>query len=200
MEWLKEILEKAAVTDGKLDVDAVMKQANAEFPKHAVPKQDFNNKVAELKTANDTIADLKKAGADNGELQKKITDYESEIKNLKTAADNTRKEYALKDKLKAAGVTDADYVIYKQGGLDKFTFDKDGVPVGVDDLLKPLKESSPHLFKSGNHGGYQPAGGGNPPAVNPFAKDTWNLTEQGKLFKSDPVQARQLAAAAGMKL
>ena len=155
MEWLKEILEKAAVTDGKLDVDAVMKQVNAEFPKHAVPKQDFNNKVAELKTANDTIADLKKAGADNGELQKKITDYESEIKNLKTAADNTRKEYALKDKLKAAGVTDVDYVIYKQGGLDKFTFDKDGVPVGVDDLLKPFKESFPHLFKRETHGGYQ---------------------------------------------
>lgn len=200
MEWLKEILEKAAVTDGKLDVDAVMKQVNAEFPKHAVPKQDFNNKVAELKTANDTIADLKKAGADNGELQKKITDYESEIKNLKTAADNTRKEYALKDKLKAAGVTDVDYVIYKQGGLDKFTFDKDGVPVGVDDLLKPFKESFPHLFKRETHGGYQPAGGGNPPASNPFAKETWNLTEQGQLFKSDPAQARQLAASAGMKL
>ena len=60
MEWLKAILEKAVITDGRLDVDATMKTINAEFPKHAVPKQDYNDKVKELSTANDTIKDLKK--------------------------------------------------------------------------------------------------------------------------------------------
>lgn len=45
MEWLKTILEKAVITDGKLDVDATMKEINGEFPKHAVPKQDYNDKV-----------------------------------------------------------------------------------------------------------------------------------------------------------
>ena len=55
MEWLKAILEKAVITDGRLDVDATMKTINAEFPKHAVPKQDYNDKVKELSTANDTI-------------------------------------------------------------------------------------------------------------------------------------------------
>lgn len=198
MEWLKAILEKASVTDERLDVEALMKQVNAEFPKHAVPKKDYNDKVSELKTANDTIKELKTAGADNEELQKKISAYETEIKNLKTAAENTQKEYALKDKLKAAGVVDADYVIYKQGGLDKFSFDKDGVPIGVDDLLKPMKESSPHLFKDGQH--YNPAGGSGAPKNNPFAKETWNMTEQGKLFRENPAQARELAAAAGMKI
>ena len=129
MEWLKTILEKAVITDGKLDVDATMKEINAEFPKHAVPKQDYNDKVKELNTANDTIKDLKKNSSDNEELQTKITNYETEIENLKTAAANTQKEYALKEKLKEAGATDADYIIYKQGGLDKFTFDKDGKPI-----------------------------------------------------------------------
>ncbi len=200
MEWLKAILEKASVTDGRLDVEALMKQVNAEFPKHAVPKKDFNDKVAELKAANDTITELKKAGADNEELQKKITGYETEIKNLKTAADNTRKEYTLKDKLKAAGVVDADYVIYKQGGLDKFSFDKEGNPIGVDDLLKPMKESSPHLFKA-EKGGYNPTAGGAPSgATNPWMKDTYNLTEQGRIYRQDPAQARELAAAAGVKI
>lgn len=200
MEWLKAILEKAPVTDGRLDVEALMKQVNAEFPKHAVPKKDFNDKTAELKAANDTIVELKKAGADNEELQKKITGYETEIKNLKTAADNARKEYTLKDRLKAAGVVDADYVIYKQGGLEKFSFDKDGNPIGVDDLLKPMKEESPHLFKA-EKGGYDPAGGGSPSgATNPWMKDSYNLTEQGRIFKQDPAQARELAAAAGVKI
>ena len=45
MEWLKTILEKAEIKDGKLDVDAVMNAAQKEFPKYAVPKDDFNTKV-----------------------------------------------------------------------------------------------------------------------------------------------------------
>lgn len=201
MEWLKEILEKAVITDGKLDVEAAVKAINTEFPKHAVPKQDYNDKVKELSTASETINDLKKNNADNVELQQKVKDYEVETARLKTEADNTRKEYALKDKLKEAGVTDADYIIYKQGGLDKFTFDKDGKVIGLDDVLKPMRESSPHLFKNaGGAGGYDPAGGGKPPVNNPFAKETYNLTEQGRLFKQNPEQARQMAAAAGVKL
>lgn len=200
MDWLKEILEKAVIADGKLDVDATMKAVTTEFPKHAVPKKDYNDKVEELKTANTTITDLKKDNGDNAELQTKITTYETEIANLKTTAGNTRKEYALKEKLREAGVQDADYVIYKQGGLDKFIFDKEGNPVGIDDVMKPLKESSPHLFKVDTGAGYKPAGGGNPPVTNPFAKDTYNLTEQGKLFKEHPEQAKQLAAAAGVTI
>ena len=196
MEWLKAILEKAVITDGKLDVEATMKTINAEFPKHAVPKQDYNDKVKELSTANDTIKDLKKNNADNADLQQKVKDYETEVANLKTAAANTKKEYALKDKLKEAGATDADYIIYKHG-----VFDKDGAPIGLEDVLKPMREASPHLFKAaGGAGGYKPAGGGNPPASNPFAKETFNLTEQGRLFKQNPEQARQMAAAAGVKL
>lgn len=105
MDWLKELLEKATITDGKLDVVALMELVKVEFPKHAVPKKDYNDKVTELKTA----------------------------------AENIKKEYALKEKLTAAGVLDADYIIYKRGGLDKFTFDKDGAPVGVDDVIKPLE-------------------------------------------------------------
>ena len=205
MEWLKEILEKAVITDGKLDVEAAVKAINAEFPKHAVPKQDYNDKVKELSTASETIKDLKKNNADNAELQQKVKDYEAEVAGLKTAAENTRKEYALKDKLKEVGATDADYIIYNStidGELtDKFAFDKDGKVIGLDDVLKPMRESSPHLFKNaGGAGGYDPAGGGKPPVNNPFAKETYNLTEQGRLFKQNPEQARQMAAAAGVKL
>lgn len=165
MDWLKELLEKATITDGKLDVVALMELVKVEFPKHAVPKKDYNDKVTELKTANDTIADLKKENGNNTDLQKKIEEYETEVGNLKTAAENIKKEYALKEKLTAAGVLDADYIIYKQGGLDKFTFDKDGKPIGVEDMVKPLKESSPHLFKdeqsstSGKKGAYTPKAG-----------------------------------------
>lgn len=83
MEWLKAILEKAEIKDGKLDVDAVMNAAQKEFPKHAVPKDDFNNKVKELETANDTITELKKSNGDNADLQKKLENMKQRLKTLK---------------------------------------------------------------------------------------------------------------------
>ena len=117
MEWLKAILEKAKIEDGKLDIDGVMSTVNSEFPKYAVPKNVFNDKVTELKTANKTIEDLKQSNADNEGLQKKITEYEGEIETLKTNALNTAKTFALKEQLAKAGVTDADYLIYN-GTID----------------------------------------------------------------------------------
>lgn len=164
-----------------------------------VPKERFDEVNGKLKEANTTIDTLKKNNQDNDELQKQVNQYKTKVTELETAAANTQKEYALRDKLKEAGAVDVDYIIYKQGGLDKFTFDKDGKPIGIDDVLKPLREASPHLFKN-QQGGYVPAGGKNPPANNPFAKDTWNMTEQGRLYRENPVQARQMAAAAGVKL
>ena len=153
MDWLKELLEKATITDGKLDVVALMELVKVEFPKHSVPKKDYNDKVTELKTA----------------------------------AENIKKEYALKEKLTAAGVLDADYIIYKRGGLDKFTFDKDGAPVGVDDVIKPLKESSPHLFKAAE----QPPAGGKKSGYTPKA----GQTDEGSLAKSVAESLNKAGAA-----
>ena len=202
MDWLKELLEKATVTDGKLDTDALMKAISAEFPKHAVPKEDFNNKVKELSTANETIANLKKENGDNEELQKKIGDYETEIKNLKKSAEDTTKTYALKEQLAKSGVLDPDYLIYKAGGIDKFTFDKENHPVGVEDAIKPYKEDKTmmHLFKQEQKPPYHPQNGGASGNTNPFAKETYNLTKQGELLKSNPEQARAMAAAAGVTI
>lgn len=204
MEWLKAILEKAEIKDGKLDVDVVMNAVQKEFPKYAVPKDDFNTKVEELKTANGTIEELKKSNGDNEELQKKIGDYEIEIKNLKKTAENTSKNYALKESLAKQGVLDPDYLIYKAGGLDKFTFDKEGKPVGVEDAVKPYKEDKTmaHLFKQEQpKPPYHPQGGtGGAGTANPFAKETFNLTKQGELLKSNPEQAKAMAAAAGVTI
>ena len=165
-----------------------------------VPKERFDEVNEKLKEANTTINTLKKSNADNEELQRQVKEYKEKVTILEATAANTRKEYALKDKLKEAGVVDADYIIYKQGGIDKFTFDKEGNPVGIDDVVKPLKESSPHLFKTEPGADYRPAGGGTPPSKNPFAKDSFNLTEQGKLLRENPAQAKALASAAGVTI
>lgn len=204
MDWLKEILEKAKVNeDGKLDVEAVLKEISTEFPKHAVPKSVFNDKNEELKAASKTIDELKKSNGDNDDLQKKIKEYEVEIENLKQSADATLKTYALKEELSKANVLDPDYLIYKAGGIDKFTFDKEGKPIGVEETLKPYKEDTAmsHLFKQESRSqSYTPKGGREGDIANPFAKETFNLTEQGKLLTTNPAQAKELAAAAGVTL
>ena len=148
MEWLKAILEKAEIKDGKLDVEALMSTINVEAPKNVMPKAEYNNISKQLKEANDTIKDLKKDNADNEELQKKIKEHENTIKTLETNAANDRKEFDLKSKLKDLGVTDVDYLIYKHGGIDKFNYDKDGNVIGLEDTLKPYRESISHIFST----------------------------------------------------
>ena len=121
LEWLQSILEGAAVTDGKLDVAVVMNTVKTEFPKYAVPKDDFNAKVNELKTATDTITTLKKDVGDNEELQKKIKAYEDQIKALQADQVKTARTYALKARLTEAGAIDPDYLIYKMCIRDRCT-------------------------------------------------------------------------------
>lgn len=146
MEWLKAILEKAEIKDGNLDVEALMSTINVEAPKNIIPKAEYNNVSKQLKEANDTIKDLKKNNAENEELQKKIKEHEDTIKTLQTNAANDRKEFDLKNKLKDLGVTDVDYLIYKHGGIDKFNYDKDGNVIGLEDTIKPYKESISYIF------------------------------------------------------
>ncbi len=192
----EELMEKGLSEEhAKIAMDAW-----TEAMKGFVPKERLDEVCGKLKEANTTIETLRKNNSDNEELQKQVKQYRDRVEELEKASANTAKEYALREKLTAAGALDADYLIYKQGGLEKFTFDKDGKPIGVEDVLKPLRESSPHLFKTEPGADYRPAGGGNPPASNPFAKETYNLTEQGKLLRDNPAQARQLAAAAGVKI
>ena len=202
MQWLLDLIAKHT-KEGGLDTEALTKEISTEFPKHAVPKSEFNEVNEKLKTANETIDTLKKNNGDNETLQSTIKQHEQTIQKLQDDAANTAKTYVLKEQLSKAGVLDPDYLIYKQGGLEKFNFDKEGKPIGIEDILKPLKEDKAmtHLFQLSKNGTeYNPAGGGDYTGKNPFAKDTFNLTEQGKLLKENPTQAKELASAAGYKL
>lgn len=163
------------------------------------------NLAGQVETLNTTISDLKKNNADNETLQTTIANLQGELKKQQNANEEIAKTYALKEQLAKQGVTDPDYLIYKAGGLDKFTFDKEGKPVGVEEAVKPYKDDAAmaHLFKQEQppKPPYHPQGGtGGSGAENPFAKETFNLTKQGELLKSNPEQAKAMAAAAGVTI
>ena len=156
-----------------------------------------NNLATQISTLNTTITTLKNGNKDNETLQTTIQNLNKDIENLKAESEKNTKTFALKEQLSKAGVQDPDYLIYKHGGIDKFNFDKDNKPIGVDDSIKPYKDdkSMAHLFTKKQQ--YDPNGGGDPALKNPWSKEYHNLTEQGKLIRENPAQARELASAAG---
>jgi hypothetical protein len=64
-----------------------------------------------------------------------------------------------------------------------------------------LKQDAKHLFKGHVGGGATGSGTDKTdPGYNPWKKETWNLTEQSKIFRADPDRARTLARQAGVTL
>ena len=80
-------------------------------------------------------------------------------------------------------------------------FGKDGAsPMTLGEWIETQVSEAPHLFEpnagSGAAGNGSGGAGGNRSGRNPFRKESWNLTEQMKLQKTDPTMAARLKAAA----
>jgi hypothetical protein len=80
---------------------------------------------------------------------------------------------------------------------------RDGVtPMSLDEWVDQQVADAPHLFESNSGGGAGGSGAGgasNHPGrsvKNPFRKESWNLTEQMRLQRTDPGLAARLRASA----
>lgn len=81
-----------------------------------------------------------------------------------------------------------------------------GTPFGIGDYLAEVREKRPSLFKAENkHGiGFKPTNGGGGAVggagggKNPWAKDSWNITEQMSLTNTNPALAQRLKSEAGV--
>lgn len=88
MEWIKSILEKHRKEDGTVDLDAANKEIDQEFPKNAVPKDQYNNLSDSLKTAKDTIKSLEDKTKDNPISRKSLILIKQRRKLLKLKITN----------------------------------------------------------------------------------------------------------------
>jgi hypothetical protein len=79
------------------------------------------------------------------------------------------------------------------------TKDNVGVTPGIsaDVWLTDMQAKRPHWWGPSQGGGAGGNRGGNSGVTNPWSKDAWNLTEQGRIYKENSGKAEQLAKAAG---
>ena len=78
---------------------------------------------------------------------------------------------------------------------------KDGVsPLTPTEVFASLRDTQPFFYPKPQGAGAQGNGGSNTVANNPFASDSFNLTEQARLIQQNPVLAKSLADQAGVKI
>lgn len=162
-------------------------------------EQEAKTLKAQLKTANDKIAEFKDLEPDK--IRQEAEEWKQKAKQAEEAAkneiDSMKKATAVR---LAVGDTayDADLV----AGLinmDLVQLTEGGKVTGVEEQIKALQKSKSFLFKTGETKTEYTPQTGKIAAKNPWAKDTFNLTEQGKIFKENPAMAKSLMAAAGIE-
>ncbi len=199
---LKEILEKAGVKN----VDQILAdmEANKIFTaseenmdlRYGKLKEQFDGKDKELVEAQKLIAELKKAGAGNEDLQKKITEYETKVTDLQKQLEASKLESAIKVALLEAKATDVDYLMFKLG-KDGLSVGEDGKVKGLDSKLEELKKQFPNQFDSGHPPKVKenrlPDDDKTPPAITKEQFDKMGYQDRLKLMNDNPDEYRKLA-------
>ena len=205
MEKLKELLGedlfekvKAKLGDKKVMIDDGNFIPKARFDEVNEQKNEYKKMVDER---DKQLESLKEKAKGHDDLTAKLTELEELNKNTKTEYEakmaelkkNTAIDLFLSNQ-KAKNIKAVKALL----DMEKVSIDGDNL-IGIEEQLKSLKESDPYLF-----GDAKPiiGGGTNPGAIdpdepNPWKAETFNLTKQAQILKSDPTLAAKLKAAAG---
>ncbi len=154
--------------------------------------QERDNQLKELREKVKGNEELEKTIKELQETNKATKEqYEAKIKDMTITA-------AIQSKL-----TDAKYpdLLLTKFDRSKLSIAEDGTVLGIDEQLTALKEQYKDLFKPDLKGREPNNIGGTPPGVkNPWSKEHFNLTEQGRILRENPELAAQLQAAAKNKV
>ena len=151
--------------------------------------EELERTIAALKTAQ--MSEEERKNHELAERERVIAEKEAELKRV--TLENHATKVIADDKRKLP--SDAMQFILAE--------DETEIENRADALEKIIeRETQKRLEAEFAKHGYKPGGAQKHQSgvKNPFAKETFNLTEQGKLFKENPELARQLAAQAGVSL
>ena len=161
------------------------------------------NRYKELVEERDSqLADLKTWAKDNEALKAQIAELQAKNKQVtedyEKQLEEQRFAFAIE---RAVAKADARNVKAVVALLDTSKISLDGENLlGFDEQIAALKKSDPYLFGV-DLKGRMPEGTGKPPKEipNPWKKESFNLTKQGQILKTDPELAAKLMAEAGVK-
>jgi DNA repair exonuclease SbcCD ATPase subunit len=207
MDWLKEILKKAGIEEGKLD--GVIADIGKELPKYFIPKDKYNEVAeakkkleADIQERDNQLEQLKNAAGNSEELKAQIEALQAENQKAgeewQAKMSQMKLDFAIERALTTAKAKNIK-AVKALLDMEKVKLDGDKL-LGLEDQLKTIQQSDPYLFgESGKVGsGTNPPGAGNP-EVNPWKPETFNLTLQGQILREDLAKATRMKAEAGVK-
>lgn len=180
-------------------------EASAEELKGFIPKARFDEVNEAKKQAEEDrdavsgqLETLKKSAGANEDLKEQIEKLQEANKTTKEQYESKIKDMTINSAIQAK-LTDTKYPDLLSGKFDKskLSIASDGSVVGIDEQLTTIKEQYKDLFvppvkgREPNNRNITPSG-----EKNPWSKEHFNLTEQGRLLRENPELAAQLKAAA----
>ena len=152
MDWILKLIEKHT-KDGQLDQEELIKDINTEFPKYAVPKDQYNAVAEAKKKLEDDIAtrdkqleDLKEIDVDG--LKEQIETLQQENQTTKETYEKELKELQLSNAIKLAinGKVHDEDIVSQLIKKDELVLSEDGKVIGLDEQINSLKETKGFLF------------------------------------------------------
>lgn len=197
-------LNDEAKTKATKNLQELLKNNYVEKAKHDELTTAKTNLETQIKQRDKQLETLKKSAGNKEEFEQKIKELQTENKTAKLKYEQDLKNLKIDSAVKLKLTNTAQDVDIVASLIDKtkLIVGDDGSVTGLDEQINPLKQSKPFLFKEikSKGGNYDPAGGAGGNTVNPFKKETLNMTEQSRLFRENPQQAIALAKEAGIEI
>lgn len=172
-------LEELELTGGKVDDDKLEDLVNARLGQKLGPvERERNAAIEELNQLREQVSEFEKAN------------------RVRTIQDEVRKAFSDQKLANPAGQEDAMLHAMNMFDIDESgnVVDKEGRT--VTQWLETMKQT--RAFWWGETSGTGSKGGRNgATGTNPWADDSLNLTEMGRILRENPSRAAQLAKAAG---
>lgn len=163
-------------------------------------RQTSNLKTSHAKEVESLSARIKELEAAATDANAKLTNYRvrAELDTAFAAAGVDPASYDMVAHYLSARVGIDDDGFFVKDPRGDMAFSSGGKKMSVRELVESLRETQKALFLPTVGGG---ARGGNAPRngiKNPWSKEAFNITEQGRIMKENPDLAAQMKAAAGI--
>lgn len=160
---------------------------------HNTVKAEIDVYKTNSETLNETIKNLEKEAGLSESLKLQIEDYKAKVADKDSQIQKIKYDAKLEIALNGANARNVKAL---RGLLDmeKITLDDNGNITGLEEQLSTLRETDSYLFIEDRPAGL--GGGKTTPrrtaTKNPFSKEHFNISEQCRLIKENPVLAEQL--------